>query len=124
MTDDSDIGLSMEYPDGSPLPQCTVEVVTCDQFTIPDGYIPVSAVYKISLATTGRPRKPIRVKMQHCVDVRDEGVSDRMSFALASGSSTDYKLISGGQFPMGERYGYIDREHFCYFSILSRRGSK
>ncbi len=103
-------GLSMEYPDGSS-PSCTVAVVTCDQFILPDQYVPVSAVYKISL--TGASSEPIRVKMQHCVDVKDEKVSKRMSFALASHSSTEFQLIPGGNFPVGERYGYIERYRFC-----------
>ena len=89
----TDTGLSMKYSDGSS-PPCTVAVVTCDQFTLPDQYVPVSAVYKISL--TGAPSEPIRVKMQHCVDVKDENVSEQMSFALASHSSTEFQLIPGG----------------------------
>ena len=114
----TDTGLSMEYPDGSS-PLCTVAVVTCDQFTLPDQYVPVSAVYKISL--TGAPSKPIRVKMQHCVDVKDEEVSKRMSFALASHSSTEFQLIPGGEFPVGERYGYIERDRFCFFSSVMEK---
>ena len=111
----TDTGLSMKYSDGSSL-LCTVEVVTCDQFTLPDQYVPVSAVYKISL--TGAPSKPIRVKMQHCVDVKDEEVSKRMSFALASHSSTEFQLIPGGEFPEGERYGYIEW-HDRFYCILT-----
>ena len=114
----TDTGLSMEYPDGSS-PPCTVrELVTCDQFTLPDQYVPVSAVYKISL--TGAPSEPIRVQMQHCVDVKDEEVSKRMSFALTSHSSTEFQLITGGEFPVEERYGYIGRKSFCCFCIVLR----
>ena len=106
----------MKYSDGSS-PPCTVAVVTCDQFTLPDQYVPVSAVYKISL-TDGAPSEPIRVKMQHCVDVKDDTFSKRMSFALASHSSTEFQLIPGGEFPVGERYGYIEREKFCCLLIV------
>ena len=108
----TDLGLSIEYSDGSRPPGCTIEVVTCDQFTLPDQYITVSAVYKISLA-----KEPaVRIKMQHCVDVKNSEVSKRMSFALAH--STAFQLIPGGDFPVGERYGYIERDRFCCFSIV------
>ena len=114
----TDLGLSMEYSDGS-CPPCTIEVVTCDQFTLPDQYVPVSAVYKISLSTA--PSEPIRVKMQHCVDVKDEKVSKRMSFALATHSSTEFQLIPRGEFPVEKRYGYIERERFCYLLIVIKK---
>ena len=110
----TDLGLSIEYSDGSRPPGCTIEVVTCDQFTLPDQYITVSAVYKISLAK--EPSEPVRIKMQHCVDVGNSEVSKRMSFALAH--STAFQLIPGGDFPVGERYGYIERDRFCCFSIV------
>ncbi len=109
-------GLSMEYPDGSS-PSCTVEVVTCDQFTLPDQYVLVSAVYKISL--TGASSKPIRVKMQHCVDNTNKKISKRMCFAIAPNSSTKFQLIhSGGYFPVAEGYGYIEQDQSCYLSIV------
>ena len=113
-----DTGLSMKYSDGSS-PPCTVAVVTCNQFTLPDQYVPVSAVYKISL--TGAPSKLIKVKMQHCVDVKDEEVSKRMSFALASHSSAEFQIIPGGEFPVGERYGYIERKSFCFLSSVMEK---
>ena len=112
----ADTGLSMKYSDGSS-PPYTVAVVTCDQFTLPDQYVPVSAVYKISL--TGALSKPIRIEMQHCVDVKDEKCSKRMSFALASYSSTEFKLIPKGEFPVAEGYGYIEpRDQSCCLSIV------
>ena len=112
----TDLGLSMEYSDGS-CPPCTIEVVTCDQFSLPDQYVPVSAVYKISLSEARS--EPVRIKMQHCVDVENNDVSKRMSFALAHSTST-FQLIQGGSFPVGERYGYIERNRFCCFAIVQR----
>ena len=110
----SDLGLSIEYSDGS-RPACTIEVITCDQFTLPDQYVTVSAVYKISL-TKEPASDTVRIKMQHCVDVGNSEVSKRMSFALAP--FTAFQLIPGGDFPVGKRYGYIERDQFCCFSIV------
>ena len=114
----TDTGISMKYSDGSS-PPCTVVVVTCDQFTLPDQYVPVSAVYRISL--TGAHSKPFGVKIQHCVDVKDENVSEQMSFALASHSSAEFQLIPGGEFPVGKRYGYIEWQDRVNFILTVKK---
>ena len=83
--------------------------------------IPVSAI--IWLCMNVKLQKPIRLQMQHFVNVKNEDDSRTLQFAKAYVHFNDdknfatMKAIKGGTFPIGELYGMIDIDHFCYYCI-------
>ena len=103
----------------------TVEVVTAalvgGQFKFPKNTVLVSAVYAISVSEP--LLKPLRLEMQHCVDLRGRpGLSQYLKFAIAPVSTTSlpyqFSLVEGGEFTSNSWYGAINRKDFCLVCIL------
>ena len=84
-----------------------------------DDAMPVSAIVWLCMNVT--LQKPIQLQMPHYVNVRTEDHSRTLQFAKANGHLNDnnaiMEVIKGGTFPIGESYGIIEIDHFCYYCI-------
>ena len=103
----------------------TVEVATAALFggelKFPKNTVLVSAVYAVTVSK--RLLKPLRLEIQHCVDLTGQpGLSKYLKFAIASVSTHSlpyqFRIIEGGEFSSDSRYGSIERKEFCLVCIL------
>ena len=103
----------------------TVEVATAalvgGEFKFPKNTVLVSAVYAITVSK--RLLKPLRLEIQHCVDLTGRaGLSKYLKFAIAPVSTPSlpyqFRIIEGGEFSCDSRYGSIERKEFCLVCIL------
>ena len=118
-------GLRIGIEEDSLLSSETVEVATAalvgGQFKFPKNTVLVSAVYAVSVS---KPLlKPLRLEMQHCVDLRGRpGLSQYLKFAMAPVSTPSlpyqFSLVEGGEFTSNSWYGAINRKDFCLVCIL------
>ena len=83
--------------------------------------IPVSAI--IWLCINATLQKPIKLQVPHYVNVKTESQSKQLQFAKSFVHSWDntqmgtMEGIEGGIFPVGESYGTIEVDHFCFYCI-------
>ena len=103
----------------------TVEVATAalvgGEFKFPKNTVLVSAVYAVTVSK--RLLKPLRLEIQHCVDLTCRpGLSKYLKFAIAPVSTPSlpyqFRIIEGGEFSCDSRYGSIERKEFCLVCIL------
>ena len=103
----------------------TVEVATAalvgGEFKFPKNTVLVSAVYAVTVSK--RLLKPLRLEIQHCVDLTGRaGLSKYLKFAIAPVSTPSlpyqFRIIKGGEFSCDSRYGSIERKEFCLVCIL------
>ena len=120
-------GLRIGIEEDSLLSSETVEVATAalvgGQFKFPKNTVLVSAVYAVSVSKS--LLKPLRLEMQHCVDLRGRpGLSQYLKFAIAPVSTPSlpyqFSLVEGGEFSPDSRYGSIQRKEFCLVGILGQ----
>ena len=118
-------GLRIGIEEDSLLSSETVEVATAalvgGQFKFPKNTVLVSAVYAVSVSEP--LLKPLRLEMQHCVDLRGRpGLSQYLKFAIAPVSTPSlpyqFSLVEGGEFTSNCWYGAINRKDFCLVCIL------
>ena len=118
-------GLRIGIEEDSLLSSETVEVATAalvgGQFKFPKNTVLVSAVYAISVSEP--LLKPLRLEMQHCVDLRGQpGLSQYLKFAIAPVSTPSlpyqFSLVEGGEFTSNSWYGAINKKDFCLVCIL------
>ena len=118
-------GLRIGIEEDSLLSSETVEVATAalvgGQFKFPNNTVLVSAVYAISVSEP--LLKPLRLEMQHCVDLRGRpGLSQYLKFAIAPVSTPSlpyqFSLVEGGEFTSNSWYGAINKKDFCLVCIL------
>ena len=118
-------GLRIGIEEDSLLSSETVEVATAalvgGQFKFPKNTVLVSAVYAVSVSEP--LLKPLRLEMQHCVDLRGQpGLSQYLKFAMAPVSTPSlpyqFSLVEGGEFTSNSWYGTINRKDFCLVCIL------
>ena len=118
-------GLRIGIEGDSLLSSETVEVATAalvgGQFKFPKNTVLVSAVYAVSVSEP--LLKPLRLEMQHCVDLRGRpGLSQYLKFAMAPVSTPSlpyqFSLVEGGEFTSNSWYGAINRKDFCLVCIL------
>ena len=122
-------GLRIGIEEDSLLSSETVEVATAalvgGQFKFPKNTVLVSAVYAISVSEP--LLKPLRLEMQHCVDLRGRpGLSQYLKFAIAPVSTPSlpyqFSLVEGGEFTSNSWYGTINRKDFCLVCIVGEAG--
>ena len=103
----------------------TVEVATAalvgGEFKFPKNTVLVSAVYAVTVSK--RLLKPLRLEIQHCVDLTGRaGLSKYLKFAIAPVSTPSlpyqFRIIEGGEFSCDSWYGSIERKEFCLVCIL------
>ena len=118
-------GLRIGIEEDSLLSSETVEVATAalvgGQFKFPKNTVLVSAVYAVSVSEP--LLKPLRLEMQHCVDLKGQpGLSQYLKFAIAPVSTPSlpyqFSLVEGGEFTSNSWYGAINRKDFCLVCIL------
>ena len=118
-------GLRIGIEEDSLLSSETVEVATAalvgGQFKFPENTVLVSAVYAVSVSEP--LLKPLRLEIQHCVDLRGQpGLSQYLKFAIAPVSTPSlpyqFSLVEGGKFTSNSWYGAINRKDFCLVCIL------
>ena len=118
-------GLRIGIEEDSLLSSETVEVATAalvgGEFKFPKNTVLVSAVYAVSVSEP--LLKPLRLEMQHCVDLRGRpGLSQYLKFAMAPVSTPSlpyqFSLVDGGKFTSNSWYGAINRKDFCLVCIL------
>ena len=123
-------GLRIGIEEDSLLSSETVEVATAalvgGQFKFPKNTVLVSAVYAVSVSEP--LLKPLRLEMQHCVDLRGRpGLSQYLKFAIAPVSTPSlpyqFSLVEGGEFTSNSWYGAINRKDFCLVCIMGEAGS-
>ena len=102
-------------------PAVTVSTILSGPFDMPDGAVLVSAVYDIMIDKS--LKESITVEIEHCVDVLDESIARKMSFATTAKASLTKKsfeicLINGGTFPKSSTYGSIEVKKSCLLCVL------
>ena len=119
------IGLNIGIEEDTLLSSEMVEVATAaligGQFKFPKNTVLVSAVYAVTVSK--RLLKPMRLDIQHCVDLTGRpGLSKYLKFAIAPVSTPSlpyqFRIIEGGEFSCDSRYGSIQRKEFCLVCIL------
>ena len=116
-------GFRIFIPEDALLPYETchvsVKATVGGHFQFPEGTEPVSAIYGICFS-----RQPARMEMQHCVKLENPEHRKFMSFAIASHdpSSMSYTFheVPGGGFEENKFFGSIDRQQFCFWTIIWR----
>ena len=99
----------------------TVSTILSGPFTLPEGAVLVSAVYDILIDKS--LKDPVTIDIQHCVDVLDESVIGKISFAIAKADLTKkafvVQRISGGTFTSGSAYGSITVKESCLLCVVT-----
>ena len=122
-------GLRIGIEEESLFSSKTVEIATAalvgGEFKFPKNTVLVSAVYAVSVSEP--LLKPLRLEMQHCVDLRGRpGLSQYLKFAIAPVSTPSlpyqFSLVEGGEFTSNSWYGAINREDFCLVCIVGEAG--
>ena len=100
--------------------EVAVTALVSGPFIIPKGTMLVSAVYAISVS---KPLlKPLTIELQHCVNLKYTGQTERLKFVRASLKSEQafhFSFVEGGSFNVDGRYGSIERDHFCGMGIVA-----
>ena len=113
-------GFRLHCPEGAVSKDTEVAVtpLLSDRFEVPKGTVLVSAVYKIEVS---KPlTKRVVIELQHCVDLRNTGQTCRLKFVRAPLKSPyQFRIIDGGVFRIGNRYGSIERDDFCAIGIVA-----
>ena len=80
--------------------------------------LPVSAI--IWLCMNVKLQKPIQLQMPHFVNIKTENQARSLQFTKSDSHNVPtMKVIKGGTFPIGESYGTIEIDHFCYYCITT-----
>ena len=109
-------GLRLQIPENA-LPEgiseylVNIKVSLAGQFELPEGYELVSAVYWVT--APGKFTKPVEIEAQHCANFSNPS---QLCFVRASCSQKSlpykFKLIDGGLFSLGNKYGALSTTHF------------
>ena len=81
--------------------------------------LPVSAVIWLCMNVT--LQKPVQIQIPHCVNIKSEAQANNLQFAKALHSQNDKNMMimDGGRFVIGESYGSIEIDHFCYYCVVN-----
>ena len=117
------LGVTLDIPSHSVRPgeHVTVTIRPClsGPFQYPEGYEPLSAVYYISTNTS--LKKKGKLTLKHFGDLQTKKEADNMTFFSVKSPVTfdgkkvyQFGVVKGGEFEIGENYGTISLEHFCF----------
>ncbi|XP_019861485.1 PREDICTED: uncharacterized protein LOC109589955, partial [Amphimedon queenslandica] len=99
-----------------------VRTIFCGPFTLPDGCTIVSAIYDIALPEELPPDFYTTIKLEHCVDLKDDITASKMCFATAAVDLEKkvfaFNCINGGIFPIGETYASLEISKSCLICVL------
>ena len=63
---------------------------------------------------------PIKLYLPHAANIENEAHASNLQFVkfqhLQMGETME--IIEGGKFPIGESYGFVEVDHFCYYCIV------
>ena len=108
------IGVSEGSLSSEETAEAAVVALVGGDFKFPDNTVLVSAVYAISVSR--RLLKPLRLEMQHCVSITRRDQTRYIKFAIAPvdmpSLAYQFRIVEGGEFSIGSRYGSIDRKEF------------
>ena len=81
--------------------------------------LPVSAVIWLCMNVT--LQKPVQIQIPHCVNIKSQAQANNLQFAKALHSQSDeiMMVMDGGRFAIGESYGSIEVDHFCYYCVVN-----
>ena len=122
-------GLRIRVKEDSLSSSETVEIATAalvgGEFKFPKNTVLVSAVYAVTVSK--RLLKPLRLEIQHCVDLTGRpGLSKYLKFAIAPVSTHSlpyqFTLVEGGEFSSNSFYGSISRDKFCLVCVCGDGG--
>ena len=103
-------------PEGVSECSINIRVSLAGQFELPEGYELVSAVYWV--ATPGRFIKPVTIEVQHCANFSNPS---QLCFVRTSCAQKSlpykFKIIDGGSFSLGSKYGALSTIHFCGMGV-------
>lgn len=82
---------------------------------------PVSAIYWLCMDVD--LQKPLEVRLPHFVNIENQTQSRSLQFLKSTHSPVDIiessmNNIIEGEFPIGESYGSLTVNHFCYYCIV------
>ena len=108
------IGVSEGSLSSEETAEAAVVALVGGDFKFPDNTVLISAVYAISVSR--RLLKPLRLEMQHCVSITRRDQTRYIKFAIAPVDTPSlpyqFRIVEGGEFSIGSRYGSIDRKEF------------
>ena len=88
-----------------------IKVSLAGQFELPEGYELVSAVYWV--ASPGKFTRPVTIEVQHCANAK---IPSQLRFVSTSCAQKSlpykFKVIDGGSFIPGNKYGALSTTHF------------
>ena len=106
-------------PEGIPEYSVNIKASLSGQFELPEGHELVSAVYWVK--TSGKFTKPITIEVQHCANFSDP---NQLCFVSTSRAKKPlpykFKVIGGGSFTLGNKYGALSTTHFCGTGIAKK----
>ena len=119
-----DHGFKLHVPENS-LPKgvseylINIKVSLAGQFELPKGYELVSAVYWVK--TPGKFAKPVTIKVQHCANFSNPTQLRFVHTSCAQKSLPyKFKVIDGGSFSLGSKYGVLSTTHFSGKGIAKK----
>ena len=100
--------------------EVAVKALVGGKFKFPCGSQLISAVYAVSFAF--KVKKPVKVEIQHCALLKNEGQFQYLSFVKAPLRQKvppfEFTPLKGGEFSLKSQYGSITLDHFCLIAIL------
>ena len=117
-------GVTVVFPNGAIPKEYLVELKFAAMLDAPikfsSNFIPVSAIHWLCMDK--ELEQPIQLYLPHSVNIQNEAQTSKLKFAkfqhLQLGGAMDMQSIEGGNFPVGESYGFIEVKHFCYYCIV------
>ena len=96
-----------------------IKVSLAGHFELPKGYELVSVVYWVR--TPGKFKKPITIEAQHCANFSDPSQLCFVQTSCAQKSLPyKFKVIDGGSFSLGSKYGVLSTTHFSGKGIAKK----
>ena len=100
--------------------EVAVKALVGGKFKFPSESQLISAVYAVSFAS--KVKKPVKVEIQHCALLKNEGQFQYLSFVKAPLRQKvppfEFTPLKGGEFSLESQYGSITVDHFCLIAIL------
>ena len=95
------------------------------QFVFPKNMQVVSAIYAVAVS---KPlRQPLRLDLQHCVNLVQKSQTRHLKFAIAPVNTPslpyEFSPVVGGEFTVNSYYGSIYRSKFCLVGIVAEDGT-
>ena len=118
------IGVSKDTLLSSETVEVAIVALVGGHFVFPEKTQVVSAIYGICVSR--ELLKPLRVDVQHCVNIRKSSQMKYLKFAIAAVETPSlpyqFEVTEGGEFTIDSFYGSIYRQKFSLLGILAENG--